>query len=566
MSYLDQHTAAATRTSQKQPLPGRSDMLPNSEGGYVWGVDKWTRLNRFLILGSEGGSYYIDERELTSQNVTCVRECLIEDGPRLVSILIETSVDGRAPKQDATIFALAMACASPDLKTRRKAFDAIPDICRIGTDLFMFARFVDGFRSWGRGLRNAVAKWYTEPHFDHKPRHNDGTEVEFSTEMDRHVWQLAFQLVKYQGRDGWTHNDVLRSAHASSDDPGVAKLLEWVAQPEGGSRKPVSEELPPIVVGWEAMKQAKDAKAATKLIRSYNLPRECVLSQYMTDLKVLEALLDGQPMGAMVRNLASMTRNGLLTTTSDATKLVIERLHDEQRISNSRIHPISVLAALKTYEGGVSPRGSGRWDPVASIVDALDDAFYASFGNVPKTGKSRCVALDVSASMTWSSIAGIPGLTPRIASAAMAMVTVRSGDAYEVLAFSHAGGGRGSMGIERIALSPRQRLDDVIRKIDTLYAGGTDASLPFAWATANKVAFDSFEIFTDNETHSGQQHVSEALNEYRQKAGRQARMAVVAMVSNGFTIADPNDAGQLDVVGFDTGTPEILSAFAKGEF
>jgi 60 kDa SS-A/Ro ribonucleoprotein len=33
-------------------------------------------------------------------------------------------------------------------------------------------------------------------------------------------------------------------------------------------------------------------------------------------------------------------------------------------------------------------------------------------------------------------------------------------------------------------------------------------------------------------------------------------------VSNGFTIADPSDAGMLDVVGFDTATPSIIADFA----
>jgi 60 kDa SS-A/Ro ribonucleoprotein len=34
------------------------------------------------------------------------------------------------------------------------------------------------------------------------------------------------------------------------------------------------------------------------------------------------------------------------------------------------------------------------------------------------------------------------------------------------------------------------------------------------------------------------------------------------MVANEFSIARPDDAGQLDVVGFDTATPQVLSDFA----
>jgi hypothetical protein len=43
-----------------------------------------------------------------------------------------------------------------------------------------------------------------------------------------------------------------------------------------------------------------------------------------------------------------------------------------------------------------------------------------------------------------------------------------------------------------------------------------------------------------------------------------ARLVVGGMVSNGFSIADPNDPGMLDVVGFDTATPQLISDFARG--
>ena len=36
------------------------------------------------------------------------------------------------------------------------------------------------------------------------------------------------------------------------------------------------------------------------------------------------------------------------------------------------------------------------------------------------------------------------------------------------------------------------------------------------------------------------------------------------MASNGFSIADPNDPGQLDVVGFDTATPQLIADFSRG--
>jgi len=40
-------------------------------------------------------------------------------------------------------------------------------------------------------------------------------------------------------------------------------------------------------------------------------------------------------------------------------------------------------------------------------------------------------------------------------------------------------------------------------------------------------------------------------------------LIVVGMVSNGFTIADPDDAGMLDVAGFDTAVPQVMADFAR---
>lgn len=38
---------------------------------------------------------------------------------------------------------------------------------------------------------------------------------------------------------------------------------------------------------------------------------------------------------------------------------------------------------------------------------------------------------------------------------------------------------------------------------------------------------------------------------------------VVALVSNGFSIADPEDPGMLDVVGFDTAAPAVIADFIR---
>src|SRR5688572_18123013 len=125
-------------THQSQPIPG-AGQVRNSAGGYAWAVDAWMQLDRFLILGSEDGTYYINARKLTEQNAKSVIECLALDGPRAVDRIAEISHKGRAPKNDPAIFALALAASFGDDKTRAAALGALPAVCRAGTHLFQFA-------------------------------------------------------------------------------------------------------------------------------------------------------------------------------------------------------------------------------------------------------------------------------------------------------------------------------------------------------------------------------------------------------------------------------------------
>jgi 60 kDa SS-A/Ro ribonucleoprotein len=524
MNYL--RDFSTRETPQSEPLPGQT---PNSAGGHAWAIDDWARLRRFLILGSEGGSYYATQHALTKDNAQAVMRCIASDGPRAVAEIATVSREGRAPKNDPAIFALALAAAHGDEKTRRAALDALPDVCRIGTHLFHFAAYAEQFRGWGRGLRRAVGAWYQREDVD----------------------AVAYQAVKYRQRDGWTHRDLLRLAHPEPPTPEHEALYRWIVGKETNIGA-----LPRIVDSYEAAQTAQTPAETVAVIEANpSVPREALNPEHLSDPAVWNALLEqGMPMTALLRNLATLSRIGLLKPMSNAERIVLEQLADEERLRKARVHPLAVLVALKTYEQGYSDRSGQTWDAAPRVVDALDAAFYAAFGNVEPTGKRTMLALDVSGSMGFSQIAGMPGITPRVGSAAMALVTAAVEPQHMFTAFATQFVG--------LTISPRQRLDDVIAQISGLPFGGTDCSLPMLAAEQNDIDIDTFAIYTDSETWAGHIHPSQALERYRQKTGIPAKLVVVGMVSNGFSIADPNDAGMLDVVGFDTATPQVISEFA----
>ena len=402
-------------TPQSQPIPG-STQVRNSNNGHSWLVDDWTRLDRFLILGAEGGTYYIGEREIVKQNHDALIRCIKQDGLRAVNRIVEISAAGRAPKNDPAIFALALVVTHGDVPAKAHAFANLSKVCRIGTHLFHFAEYVNAMRGWGRGLRHAVGHWYT----------------------DRGMDDLAHQAVKYQQRDGWSHADLLRLAHPQAPSPQHDAVFRWLLKGADslGEREvkrkvrgedrvaryaPVGE-LPQLIQAFEQAKRATIAGEIVKLIGEFDLPREAIPTQWLNEAVVWEALLERMPLTALIRNLGKLSSLGLLKPFSDAKRLIVRKLRDGMALQRARIHPLAVLVAQKIYAQGHGDKGTLKWSPVTAVVDALDEAFYATFPNVEPSGRPVLLALDVSGSMAASRIAG-SCLSAREASAAMALIT-----------------------------------------------------------------------------------------------------------------------------------------------
>ena len=252
-----------------------------------------------------------------------------------------------------------------------------------------------------------------------------------------------------------------------------------------------------------------------------------------------------------------MTAVGLLKQLSPTTDVVATRLSDVERLAKARIHPVQVLSALKVYSQGHGERGSLTWEPVPRIIDALDAAFYATFAFLEATNKRFVLGIDVSGSMDFEgSLVGLPGLVARDGAAAMAMATLYAEPACAIIGFCGE--------LVPLPLSKRMRLDDVIKATSNLPFGRTDCAVPMLWALDQGIEADVFVIYTDSETWCGHVHPVQALQRYREKTGIPAKLVVVAMQGTPFTIADPNDAGMLDVVGLDSGFPAVLQDFASG--
>jgi 60 kDa SS-A/Ro ribonucleoprotein len=517
--------AAASKVPVSQPLPDR-DMVRNTDGGgFTFAVGQWAQLERFLILGSEGSTYYATEQKHTQTNATTLIACIKADGVRVVEEIVRVSQGGIAPKNDPAVFALALVCTHGDTAAKQAAYAAIPDVCRIGTHLYQFCDEIQHLRGWSRGLRTGVARFFTK----------------------RTPEQLAHQVIKYRQREGWSFKDVLRLAHPKAPTLDHANVYAWLTDGEHG-------QLPAALEAFLAIQEGLPLEAGLKLVEQYNLPWEAVPTEWHKERKLWEALLPTMLPHALIRNLSRLTALGIVDGhTSAGTRLVVERLLDAEALRKSRLHPITLFLAQRAYA-----RGHGRhltWTPVQRIVDTMDEAFTASFANVRPIGRPALVALDTSGSMCAE--VAETGVSAYELGAAMAYVTLATEP--EAIAAEFSDGAR------EIQVPRKAGLKEAVAAIGRQASGGgTNMSSIFELIRRRRLGVDGVVIYTDNEVNQGV-HVAPQLEEYRHRTGRPTRGVVAAMTATAYSVADSRSSHWLNVVGFDLTVPTVIRWFLGGD-
>ena len=529
-------------TPQTEPIMGREDdMKLNSAGGYVFPVDDWTQLNRFLILGSEGGSYYADERKLTRENAKVVDRVLKKDPARAIQCIAEISEEGRSHKNDTCTFAFAMAIVAAKQNKDLWPYlrQNLRKVIRTASHLFMLMVFVSSMRGQtGRGFRSLIGSWYAA----------DAKEV-------------AFQIVKYRMRNGWSHQDVFNLAHPKPATQDHQDLFQWIitgVKPRPSDAHTLWSEPLKIVEGFCALQDATSPLKVAELLEKYkSLSWEMIPNELRSDV-IWREITRRMPVNALIRQLSNLTRRKILADMGDMTSEVVTKLTNPDA-KWWKVHPLQVLTAHKSYSRGSSNGNRyGRdvtWTPVGEIVDALDNAFQLSFRGLRQIDSRLYIAVDVSGSMKMHNLGGMEEMTPCEASAAMAMVLSRIAPRSIVRAFNTQ--------MTDLPIKGESLRSVVSTMSEAWLGGGTDCALPMLDAAERNIPVDCFVILTDGETWHGNIHASEALKMYRKKTGINARCIMASMVSNAFSIADPDDAGMLDIVGFDATCGPVIADFAE---
>jgi hypothetical protein len=348
----------------------------------------------------------------------------------------------------------------------------------------------------------------------------------------------------------------------------VAALPVSEPESEPESKKPSEDPLVATARFLKALLELaktgenKDAVTAVAIMeQNKKIQREHLPTELLNTPQIWNTLLSGMGMTALVRNLGKLSQVGVASSRSQD---IIKMLTDPKAVKDSKIHPLQVLVGMKTYSQGKGDLGSMTWPVNSYITTALSTTFRQAFGNITSTGKRYMIGLDVSGSMSMCMCAGAKNITPREGSVAMAMMTLHAEGVQNVHVYGFSNVFYSFNG----KIRPEMTIQDAIKATDVPF-GATDCALPMTEAlkmyTHSGIVFDVFCVYTDSETYAPTIHPQVALEQYRKATGVDAKLIVVGMTANNLTIADPKDKNTLNLAGFDTATPELISMFVRGQ-
>uniref|UniRef100_A0A8C2XY82 TROVE domain-containing protein n=1 Tax=Capra hircus TaxID=9925 RepID=A0A8C2XY82_CAPHI len=320
---------------------------------------------------------------------------------------------------------------------------------------------------------------------------------------------LALAVTKYKQRNGWSHKDLLRLSHLKPSSEGLAIVTKYITKGwkevhEMYKEKALSVEAEKLLKYLEAVekvKRTKDELEVIHLIEEHRLVREHLLTNHLKSREVWKALLQEMPLTALLRNLGKMTANSVLEPGNSEVSLVCEKLCNEKLLKKVRI------SQSRIHKIG--------------------------FPWLEPTGKRFLLAIDVSGSMNQRVLGSV--LNASTVAAAMCMVVTRTEKDSSIVAFS----------------------DEMVPCPVT-----TDMTLQQVLLAMSQVRnYFMYNVIEQKLITPGTVFLICTHTYCPSNMDIPAKLIVCGMTSSGFTIADPDDRGMLDMCGFDTGALDVIRSF-----
>ena len=298
-------------------------------------------LKRFLLIGTENGSYYVSEKDLTITHVQSLENLLKEDYTKVINIINKYYLS--VYKKDYLLFVIARCCADKNKDLRIHAYEYMLEICKTPTQLFLFIELYEKINKilnkstgWNKLQKEYISKWY----------------------LTKQPMDLAYLITKYKNRNQWTHKDVLKLSHIKAHTNSHDSLFAYITRDYDIFKEKNSDlDLLEYIRAYEVLNSTDDEDLAIALINQHNFVREHVSTKLLNNVHVWNALLKNMPIIALLRNLNKLTSLDLFQEYPESLTKILNKIQDPDILKKNRIHPLQLLIALTTYTKGKGFKG-----------------------------------------------------------------------------------------------------------------------------------------------------------------------------------------------------------------
>jgi 60 kDa SS-A/Ro ribonucleoprotein len=488
------------------------------------------QLIRGLTTNTLTDTFYATKQALAQELVALCLDLAKTDPAFLAKAAVWASTEGRALNNTAPNVALAALAAvkMPEaMNWYAKAFDPI---VRTPLHLLEHVELLRkgnlGRKSLGRSPRTLIRAYLNRLN--------------------------PYNAVKYHARANL--RDLLRLTHPTPATPEQEGIFGWLVKGKHAAAREIS--------AYMDLQEAKDDTTRIKAIEEGNLAWEAALPLIpQPSFAIWTALLKQMPYMAMLRHLSAVSRHGVLP--DELIGYLVERLTDTDAITQAKILPFQINAALGIYAaGGMGGRARGILSrgleatpaffmPDARIVEALDRALELSFANWALPGRV-VILTDVSGSMRQGGVneGKISSYLDVAAIFTAAAVQATDGQAHVVAFNDHA---------FEVPL-PSRRFAEVVRSIHATPSGGTNMAAGFEYLASHRIPADLVIGITDNESWAGRLTV-DALREYRdQQRPRAIILLTIAPYQD--SVSPMNEPSVFQVAGWSPAIGQFMQMVA----
>lgn len=453
------------RRAQTIFAPKASYNPPDSvnTGGYpAWTRTLEERVLQVLLTNTLGNTFYADKHELLKEAREVYVEVLKTNPTFFAKALAFARNNGFMRTQP--IFGLVLL-AGENRSLFKQVFDRV---ILTPNDLFDFMTILGSERKGqgGRAVKTTVSKWLA---------------ANFSAESKN----AEYWAIKYGSgsKEGYSLKDVMKTVHPS----GMNANLAWYLL--GKENSDATAQFSKI--SWfEKLKAAKTDEDKVEAIKNGKLPHEVASTFAGTSAKVWQAILDSMPTFALLRNLNTLDRIGIL----DNNKVTIKKiLTHPDNIKKAKILPFRFYDAFNAVKSD--------W-----VKDTLRQSIENSVASLPELKGESAIMLDTSGSM---------------------QEFIKTASLFAFACLKKANGGIFYTFNTTATKKSYSLVDSILSQAEKMVAsGGTNISDAVIKITAMRNKVDNIIIITDEQQNTGST-LWGAIMTYRQNINRDVKVFVI---------------------------------------